>query len=121
MVFSLLPLVILLYVWPIAVAVSLDDNRTNYAPGHFTNIATDLSGDWLGTCFVVGAAFCFVGNYNADIIVCERSIAAFIDPYAEAYLQRQPRNVVTRYLLQENGTGVAPVYIVFNAGLAMVL
>ena len=120
-VLTLIPAVIVLYVWPIAVAVSLDPNRTRYVPGHFTAVAVELSGEWLGNCFLAGAAVCFIGNYNADIIVCERSVAAFAEPYTVAYLNHKRRGVVTRYLLTENGTGVAPVYIVMNAALAAVL
>lgn len=117
----LIPMVMAIYIWPVAVAVSLDNDRSNYVSGHFGDLAKDLCGRWLDISFVVGAAFCFVGNYNAQIIVCERSIAVFGEEAAQDYLQRKRRNVVTRYLLQENGTGVAPVYIIINAVLAGLL
>ena len=59
-----------------------------------------------------------------QVIVCERSMAAFLgSPFAE-FAKRHPRGFqgkVLKYLLCENGTGVAPVFIIFNAGLTATL
>lgn len=35
--------------------------------GHFDELATTLAGDWLGIGFVIGAFFCNVGLYNAQV------------------------------------------------------
>ena len=35
--------------------------------GHFDALATELAGDWLGISFVIGAFFCNVGLYNAQV------------------------------------------------------
>ena len=58
------------------------------------------------------------------VIVCERSMAAFLGPPVAEFAMRHPKGVrgkVLKYLFCENGTGVAPVFIIFNAGLTAVL
>lgn len=114
----IMPLVATLNIWPLAVSISLDQNRANYAAGHFDALATELAGDWLGISFVIGAFFCNVGLYNAQIIVCERSLAASTEQQVAKLLKMSTWRV-TKYLLSENGTGVAPIFILFHAVLAL--
>ena len=108
-------------VMPVMIAISLDGNRTNYDAGHFDKLASDLAGDWLGWGFVWGAFVSFVGLYNAQTIVCERSVAAFLAKPALALGARHKKNRLLGWLVTENGTGVAPVFIVGNAMVASVL
>jgi len=117
----LVPLVTLFIVMPLMVSLSIDSSRENYEPGHFDTLATQLCGDWLGILFVAGATCCFIGLYNAQIIVCERSVAAFLAPKAGHLADHHPKSRVLGYLLKENGTGVAPIFILFNSALSMVL
>mmetsp|Transcript_15452 Transcript_15452/g.45907 ORF Transcript_15452/g.45907 Transcript_15452/m.45907 type:complete len:505 (+) Transcript_15452:97-1611(+) len=117
----LIPISLITVAWPLSVAVSIDPNRTNYIPGHFNDLAAQECGEWLRYGFFIGAAFSFVGLYNAQIMVCERSAAAPFEPMIEKYLKGGRRNALTRYLLSENGTGVAPIFIIGNAMLAAVL
>eukprot|EP00040_Diaphanoeca_grandis_P027243 m.154614 g.154614 ORF g.154614 m.154614 type:complete len:499 (+) comp30898_c0_seq1:235-1731(+) len=117
----LIPVSTLTIAWPVAVSLSIDSNRSHYDVGYFNELAARELGAWIGYAFVVGAIFAFVGLYNAQIMVCERSLAAFGEDEMIAYLDRKKRSAVTRYLFTENGTGVAPIYIVVNAVLAGVL
>lgn len=103
------------------VSLSLDDDRANYAPGQFDTLASELCGDWLGIMFIAGATACFIGLYNAQIIVCERSMAAFLAQPAADFADKYHDYKILGYLLKEKGTGVAPVFIIFNALLSGVL
>jgi hypothetical protein len=114
----LIPISLITVAWPLAVSISIDTNRTNYIPGHFNDLAEEECGEWLRYAFVIGATFSFVGLYNAQIIVCERSVAQPFEGMIDAYLIKKRRSAVTRYLLSENGTGVAPIFIIANALLA---
>eukprot|EP00040_Diaphanoeca_grandis_P021267 m.113253 g.113253 ORF g.113253 m.113253 type:complete len:524 (-) comp28258_c0_seq1:51-1622(-) len=115
----IIPLVALLNIWPLAVSLSMDQDRFNYEAGHFDELASQLLGDWLGYAFVIGAVFCNVGLYNAQILVCERSLAAMLDTYVRAYRAKASWKL-SKYLLSENGTGVAPIFIILHALIAMV-
>ena len=106
---------------PLAVSVSMDQNRSNYSPGHFDPLSTELAGEWLGHLFVAGAVASFVGLYNAQIIVCERSMGAILSGPATSIAQRNQSWYFVRYLLTEHDTGVAPVFIIFNAILSSIL
>jgi len=117
---TLVPAVAMLCIAPIAVAFSVDGNRSHYEAGHFDTVATDLVGDWLGVSFVVAACVSQVGLFNGDMVVAERSLASFFDPQLAA-LGRGHTWAITRYLLVENGTGIAPVYIILNATVAAAL
>lgn len=105
------------YFFPLLVALSLDSDRENYYPGQFDTLATELCGEWLGIFFIVGATASFLGLYNAQIIVCERSMAAELARPAAEFAERHSDWRVLGYLLRENGTGVAPAFIIFNASL----
>lgn len=63
----LIPMVAVFCVWPLAVSLSLDDDRFNYVPGYFNVMATQLAGKWLGVLFVIGAFFSFIGLYLAQV------------------------------------------------------
>mgnify|MGYP006914913921 CR=1 FL=1 len=63
------------------VSVSMDPDRTDYVAGHFERVASELCGEWLGIAFVVGALFANVGIYNAQMVVCERSLSASLVTY----------------------------------------
>lgn len=117
----LVPLVSIYVMMPVMVAISLDNNRSNYEAGHFDQLASDLAGDWLGWAFIWGACFSFIGLYNAQMIVCERSVAAFLAKPALALGARHKGNRLLGWLVTENGTGVAPVFIVFNAAITAAL
>lgn len=116
----MMPLVATLNIWPLAVSVSIDDDRANYKAGHFDKLATELAGEWLGISFVIGAFFCNVGLYNAQVVVCERSLAASTSTEIDRLLRTSTWRV-TKYLLTENGTGVAPIFIIFHASIALAL
>jgi hypothetical protein len=73
---------------PVMVSVSIDNDRNNYGAGHFDYLATELCGDWLGVFFTIGATCCFIGLYNAQVIVCERSMAAFLADSARGMSDR---------------------------------
>jgi hypothetical protein len=66
---TLLPLVMLLNVIPLAIALSVDQNLDNFEAGFFNKVASELAGPWLGYCFVAAANVCLVGLYSAQ--VCE--------------------------------------------------
>eukprot|EP00041_Stephanoeca_diplocostata_P025388 m.661964 g.661964 ORF g.661964 m.661964 type:complete len:706 (-) comp22738_c0_seq8:2500-4617(-) len=119
----LIPVVTIVIVWPLAVSVSLDQTRANYKAGHFEQSATALCGDWLGVMFVLGAFFSFVGLYNAQVVVCERSMAASLAQNLAGCVAggNTDTSCVARYLCTANGTGVAPVYILFNAVVSAAL
>lgn len=53
-----------------------------------------------------------------QIIVCERSLAASTEQQVAKLLKMSTWRV-TKYLLSENGTGVAPIFILFHAVLAL--
>lgn len=164
---GLVPLVGLVNIWPLAVSISRDNNRTNYDAGHFDELSTELCGEWyvasahsfypratcilpstpllsppsksihpgklrlnsmtltaltlqscrLSTFFVIGSCVSNIGLFNGDMVVCERSLASFVDPYIDRYTKKD-KNIVVRYLFTENGTGIAPVYIIVNAAVA---
>jgi amino acid transporter len=117
---TLVPVVTLLCIAPLAVAVSIDPNRTHYVAGHFDTVATSLVGDWLGVCFIIAACVSQIGLFNGDMVVAERSLASFFDGHL-LQVGGDRRWRLTRFFVEENGTGVAPIYIVFNAGVAACL
>ena len=117
----LVPLITLFIVLPLLVSVSIDATRSEYHPGHIDHLATELCGDWLGILFIMGAFCCYIGLYNARMIVCERSMAAFLGESVAELSARYPERRVLKYLLTENGLGVAPVFIIFNAILTSTL
>lgn len=120
-IFVLVPAVIVFSVWPLAVSLAIDSDRLNYEAGYFSTLATDLAGSWLGYFFQAGACASFLGLFAAQTVVCERSLAACVQPVPHDQEDEEPAplytgaNPVLRYLLIENGTGIAPVYILFNA------
>ena len=112
----LIPTTVLYAAYPLMVALSLNDDRGVYTAGYFQTSATELTGPWLGIGFVVGACFSFVGTYVGEVIVCERSVAVLAEKWlakANRKARFTGRSRVLRYLLTENGTGVAPLYISF--------
>eukprot|EP00041_Stephanoeca_diplocostata_P011130 m.180609 g.180609 ORF g.180609 m.180609 type:complete len:581 (-) comp18426_c0_seq1:220-1962(-) len=118
----LIPVVTTFIVWPLAVSLSLDQDRANYDAGHFGQLATSLCGNWLGIMFVLGAFFSFIGLYNAQVVVCERSLAASLSQNVDDYFfSGAPPSCLVGYLFAANGTGVAPVYILFNAVVSSAL
>lgn len=55
-----------------------------------------------------------------QVVVCERSLAASTTTEVDRLLRRSTWRV-TKYLLTENGTGVAPIFIIFHAAIALTL
>eukprot|EP00041_Stephanoeca_diplocostata_P022980 m.557236 g.557236 ORF g.557236 m.557236 type:complete len:494 (-) comp22189_c2_seq19:333-1814(-) len=128
----LIPVTLIFALWPLAVSVSMDSDRNNYGNGYFEELASRLAGKWLGYGYLIGAIASFFGLLASSLVVCERTLSAFVNPRnksadtslnaatanSSAYVGR---NRLVRYLLIENGTGVAPVYIIANALVVSVL
>eukprot|EP00048_Salpingoeca_helianthica_P000768 m.43866 g.43866 ORF g.43866 m.43866 type:complete len:541 (+) comp10840_c0_seq2:235-1857(+) len=119
----LVPCVILFNVTPLAISISLDDDWNNYEAGHFTTLASQIAGEWLGYGFIMASNVCLIGLYNAQTMTCERSTSFFIESIFTdklAVLRRSSHRFV-RYLFHKGETGVAPLFILFNASIALVL
>lgn len=119
----LVPFVVLVNVLPLAVSVSLDSDLSHYDAGYFTQLSEMLAGKWLGYMFVIGANVCQVGIYLSKMMTCERSMLFFFEEHFQEDMRRirLSRSKFVEYLFHENGTGVAPVYILANACFALVL
>mmetsp|Transcript_25278 Transcript_25278/g.69638 ORF Transcript_25278/g.69638 Transcript_25278/m.69638 type:complete len:425 (+) Transcript_25278:662-1936(+) len=126
----LFPAVLLLNTLPLAVALSLDDVPSHYTAGYFNVLARRLAGTWLDYGFQVGANVCLIGLYNAAALTAERSLFFLINEHYEKDLEAlatrskqggRGTDVVLNYLLSTSQTGVAPLYIIFNALIAALL
>ena len=65
----LMPVVTAYIFLPVMVSTTIDPDRVNYAPGHFSVLASKLCSEceWLSWLFVVGAICSFIGLYNAQV------------------------------------------------------
>ena len=75
----LFPAVLLLNTLPLAVALSLDDDASHYAPGHFNVLAKHLAGGWLDWGFQLGANVCLMGLCNASSLTAQRSLCFLVN------------------------------------------
>jgi len=123
----LFPAVLLLNTLPLAVALSLDDVPAHYSAGYFNVLARRLAGRWLDYGFQLGANVCLIGLYNAAALTAERSLAFLVASHftgqMNAVVERRRRSggradALLVWLLAASQTGVAPVYILFNAAVA---
>lgn len=71
-------LVTLVYLLPVAVGVSFDNNWSDWQEGHFPNVAAAIGGNWLGTWLAVAGLVSAAGLLNA--LLCTSSRV----PYAMA-------------------------------------
>jgi len=119
--------VLLLNTLPLAVALSLDDVPAHYSAGYFNVLARRLAGRWLDYGFQLGANVCLIGLYNAAALTAERSLAFLVASHftgeMNAVVERRRRSggradAMLVWLLAASETGVAPVYILFNAAVA---
>jgi len=126
----LFPTVLILNTLPLAVALSLDDVPSHYTAGYFNVLARRLAGTWLDYGFQVGANVCLIGLYNAAALTAERSLFFLINEHYEKDLSAlavrckqggRRADVILNYLLSTSKTGVAPLYILFNALIAALL
>lgn len=90
---------------------------------YFDDLARDLSGDWLGWFFVVGAQLVMIGLHNAQSMVCERVMSQFFQARfprmkSQALVQQYPKY---RWFFDESTHGVGPAYIIFNSLLNLCL
>lgn len=113
----LVPCVILFNVTPLAVSTSIDTEWSNYEAGHFTALAEQIAGKWLGYLFTMASNVCLIGLYNVQTMTCERSMSFFLEaafPNGVASLRRSPHRIV-RWLFSKGETGVGPFFILFTA------
>eukprot|EP00047_Mylnosiga_fluctuans_P008401 m.7106 g.7106 ORF g.7106 m.7106 type:complete len:548 (+) comp2165_c0_seq2:144-1787(+) len=113
----LVPVVIIFNVTPLAVSTSLDTNWDNYAAGHFTKLAVDIAGAWLGYCFIIASNICLIGLYNAQTMTVERSSSFFVESVFSQGMSRlrKSKSAVVRYFFSKGRAGVPPFFILFTA------
>jgi amino acid transporter len=73
-----LPLSVVVYAFPMIVALSVTPDWQSWETGHYTLVAASLGGVWLMVATSVGAQFAQVGLFNSEQIVISRM------PYAMA-------------------------------------
>jgi amino acid transporter len=132
-VITIIPFVAFVIIAPFLVSLSKDDVLNHYEAGHFTDLAEEIAGPWLKDCFTVGAIMCMVALYANTIITSEVSLQYFIEErfpsaqlplsaYATSSSAPQPlRARIKRWLLHHDEGGAAPLYILTNGVIAMVL
>eukprot|EP00041_Stephanoeca_diplocostata_P022984 m.557133 g.557133 ORF g.557133 m.557133 type:complete len:144 (-) comp22189_c2_seq3:453-884(-) len=76
----LVPVTVIFALWPLAISVSMDPDRNNYDNGYFETLATRLAGKWLGYGYLIGAIASFFGLLASSLVVCERTLSAFVNP-----------------------------------------
>ena len=93
---------------------------------YFNVLAGRLAGVWLDSSFQLGANVCLIGLYNAAVLTAERSLCFLINTqFGEAIEEfaAQPSGSASgrllRSLLNDKQTGVAPLYILTNAAVAV--
>jgi amino acid transporter len=120
----LLPLVMLLNTIPLAIALSVDGDLSNYSAGYFNQIAGMLAGQWLTYFFIVAAIICLVGLYSAQVLVAEESTACFVYasfPDAVALNGSLARSGRLMHWLLDGTNGNAPIWVIFNGLCSMAL
>lgn len=108
---------------PLAIAISIDDDRTKYEPGHFTQLSEKAAGAWMKWFFTVGSAICLVGLYNYQILPAERTAMYFVKKYLPRLFSTSPVTQQSSSLLYQccfsrmnSGAGdITPFFVIFNA------
>ena len=106
---------------PFLVSLSVNDNMANYKAGYFSDLAEDVAGLWLKECFTVGAVMCMVALYANTIITSEVSVAFFVQENFPSTVVASSRGSLRNWLFYSEPGGAAPIFIIFNGAVAMVL
>eukprot|EP01012_Entosiphon_sulcatum_P040090 TRINITY_DN5372_c0_g1_i1.p1 TRINITY_DN5372_c0_g1~~TRINITY_DN5372_c0_g1_i1.p1 ORF type:complete len:490 (-),score=39.69 TRINITY_DN5372_c0_g1_i1:122-1567(-) len=110
-------------VWPLLVALSMDDDRLNYDSAEFARLAKELAGPWLTWVFSVGAIISCFGGYNAAVLTSEHTMSFFFDTHCLPHCPPSwnSRDYINALLFNKERTGVAPFHIIVNHVLAAIL
>eukprot|EP00039_Didymoeca_costata_P025689 m.14132 g.14132 ORF g.14132 m.14132 type:complete len:518 (-) comp4993_c0_seq1:305-1858(-) len=117
-VMILTPFVVFLNIVPLAVSWGLDDNATNYEPGHFDVLATEFRGPWLGYLFLVGSIMCQLGLLNSTMMASQRIAYFFLQtrfPRVFGMYSQKSSSKLFHYLWVDPSPGVPAGIIIFNA------
>jgi hypothetical protein len=82
----LVPLVLIINIFPLIVSFSIDPNRSNYQPGHFQSLAADLVGPWIKVAFLIASQISLVGLCNSSMITAECTLAEVFEPFVAKHL-----------------------------------
>ena len=113
--FFLVPLVVVEVVVPLALAVSVDPNQSNYYSGHYANIARAVAGKWLDVLLTTAAITCLLGTCNASTIISDEAIQSFCLRHRPLFFARQSTSAsaLRRWLFDTNHR-IAPVFVRVN-------
>eukprot|EP00039_Didymoeca_costata_P022107 m.3725 g.3725 ORF g.3725 m.3725 type:complete len:519 (-) comp2819_c0_seq1:256-1812(-) len=119
-VFTLVPIVMLLTFLPLAIAISMDNDSSNFVPGHFNDLAKELAGEWLMWAFFVGAMLNWLGLSNSALMCSERMSYFFLKERFPQYFDkvRNPSRLY-RWLWLDESKGVPRGMIFINFGVAL--
>jgi len=120
----LIPFVMLLNIWPLAVSLSIDNDRDNYNPGHFNDLAGKLAGNWLKFLFLIASNLCQVGLYTGQSLTSERALAHLVESASgkgDSWLDRVLRMLPDTLTEMNDKAGIAPLYVMINACIAAIL
>jgi len=110
------PMMIMINLFPLMVAICIDNNRANYQPGHFSIMAKAVAGLWLSYYFLIGSNINLLGLYNSQVMTAERSLYFFVNSSASQYLpDKKKGSWFSKFFFTAKRTGVPAFYIIFNA------
>ena len=129
----LIPAIFLQTTIPMALALSVDPDLSNYEPGNFTAIARSVAGPWLETIILVGAVVTQLGLVNGAGLVADEALQTFLLQHADWFrpkrrgpflawcAHRRLCAAVTRGRALDSEQRIAPVVAVFNGTLLALL
>ena len=119
----LVPFVLAINTLPLSVALTVDPFRDNFTPGHFTEVAVALCGNWMAWCFFLGAEVSLYGLYNSTSLTAECTMPPYFEKYMGTTFILDPDNPRDKkswggwkgWMLDTATTGTGRFYILFNA------
>ena len=113
---TLLPLLLVLNIVPLAVSWGYDANYTNYNPGHFDELARANMANWVGWSFLAGSIMCQIGLLNATMMAAERMLYFYLMSRFPATFGRDAKHKssVFTYLFVDPTPGVPAGIIILN-------
>lgn len=140
LVMTLCPFIFAVNTAPFLISLCVDGDAANYESGHFSRIAEQVAGVWLRHCMLLGAVVCTVALYANCIIIPEVSMQFFLEstgitPSEDAAAGEQPAEkdavvvvgaartapMSIGWLWRHDDGEVAPIYVLFNGGVAALL
>ena len=119
--FFLIPIVVSQTVVPLALALGVNSDLSNYSVGYFSTIGKHVAGEYLSVMITSGAIIAQLGQANGGSLISDESLQSFALRKNAAFFTRRARSrrAWVRWLF-DTEFRIAPVFVIFD-GLLLAL